>query len=135
MNSDGARICIGLRSSCFLTATVDNRCTYTVPNDEYLRRTLTFHLLVFYVIPMCVPCFFNFKTAHHLKESIRNVPGERQVIVQAGGRRRVANMAVVLTTVLCVTYASSFSEFSTCELVFQSNDSLQHEHHVQTSVP
>ena len=101
-------LALGFALPAFLTATVDTRCLYTAPDDEYIRRTWTIQLLVFCVIPVFVICFFNLRTAHHLKQSVRNMPGENHTTVQAEGRKRVANMVVVLTTVFCVSYVPNF---------------------------
>jgi Leucine-rich repeat (LRR) protein len=101
-------LALGFALPAFLTATVDSRCLYTAPDDEYIQRTYTIQLLVFCVIPVFVISFLNLMTAHHLKESIRNMPGEGQATAQAEGRSRVANMVVVLTAVFCVSYVPNF---------------------------
>lgn len=101
-------LALGFALPAFLTATVDTRCLYTAPDHKYLRRTWTIQLLVFCVIPVFVICFFNLRTAQHLKESVHNMPGENQTTVQAEGRSRVANMVVVLTIVFCVSYVPNF---------------------------
>jgi hypothetical protein len=101
-------LALGFALPAFLTATVDTRCLYTAPDDGYIRRTWTIQLFVFCVIPFFVICFFNLRTAHHLKQSVRNMPGENQTTVQAEGRNRVANMVVALTTVFCVSYVPNF---------------------------
>jgi Leucine-rich repeat (LRR) protein len=101
-------LALGFALPAFVTATVDTRCLYTSPDDEYIRRTYMIQLLVFCVFPVFVISFLNLMTAHYLKESVRSMPGERQATVQAEGRSRVANMVVVLTAVFCVSYIPNF---------------------------
>jgi Leucine-rich repeat (LRR) protein len=101
-------LALGFAVPAFLTATVDIRCLYTAPDNEYIQRTYTIQLFIFCIIPVFVISFLNLMTAHHLKESIHNMPGERQATVQAEGRSRVANMVVVLTAVFCVSYLPNF---------------------------
>jgi hypothetical protein len=101
-------LAFGFALPTFLTATVERRCFFSPYGIEYTQRTWAIQLIVYCVIPVLIIAVLYVRTACHLKDSVKNMPGERQAAVQARGRNRVANMVIILTVVFSLSFIPNF---------------------------
>jgi Leucine-rich repeat (LRR) protein len=101
-------LAFGFALPTFLTATVERRCFFSPHGIEYTQRTWVIQLIIYCVVPVSIIALLYVRTACHLKDSVRNMPGEGKAAVQARGRNRVANMVIILTVVFSLSYIPNF---------------------------